>query len=100
MSEHRPVILFESRNAGDGGKTGEFLRRHGYLLYGLQQRVGTEPGIDLLPLDSAGASSSNQFNLIAVPIGDEGRWFDLYCIFILGPNIRSALMSYVRKSKP
>lgn len=77
LDQHRPVILFESRNGGDGGQVGEFLRQHGYLLYGLQQRVGTETGVDLFPINSARASSSNQFNLVAVPNGDEGRWFDI-----------------------
>ncbi len=75
LEQHRPVILFESRIEGGGGKAGAFLRAHGYHIYHLQQRRGTVPGVELLPIDSDGTRSGEHFNLVAVPAGDEARWF-------------------------
>jgi FkbM family methyltransferase len=75
LEQHRPVILFESRIEGDGGKAGAFLRALGYHIYHLQQRDGPVPGIELLPIDSDSAPSGEHFNLVAVPAGDEARWF-------------------------
>ncbi len=76
LEKCRPIILFESRIEGDGGKAGAFLRALGYHIYHLQQRAGAAPGITLSPIDQGGAPSGDHFNLVAVPSGDEARWFD------------------------
>jgi len=75
LEQRRPVILFESRIEGDGGTAGAFLRALGYHIYHLQLRDGPVPGIELLPIDAGGAPSGEHFNLVAVPAGDEARWF-------------------------
>lgn len=75
LEQHRPVVLFESRNGDDGGKAGELLESYGYQLYGLQSWTGPETGIDLIPVHSENAGSDSHLNLVAVPEGHENRWF-------------------------
>jgi FkbM family methyltransferase len=76
LADHRPIILFESRDGDNGGKAGELLKSYDYHLYGLQERPGMESAVDLLPINPADDSFSHHLNLVAVPIGDEARWFD------------------------
>jgi FkbM family methyltransferase len=76
LREHRPVVLYETRVGDDGGKTSELLRNYGYRLYGINERFGTETGVELFPLNPDRDQRGGQQNLVAVPIGDEARWFD------------------------
>ncbi|MEQ8710420.1 MAG: FkbM family methyltransferase [Rhodospirillales bacterium] len=75
LDEHRPLVLFESRDSEDGGKAGELLESHGYSLYSLQPRTGPDAAIDLTPLQSVTSGMDSHLNLAAVPRGDETRWF-------------------------
>ena len=77
LREHRPLILFECRDGGNGGEAGKLLRSIGYDLYGLHRRGDDDSLLRLRPLDTNGSAPvAGPANLVAVPAGDEGRWFD------------------------
>lgn len=74
LGQHKPLILFESRDGNNGGEAGKFLQARGYSLYCLNPPVGSELTIDLVPLKLANQSDP-QVNFVAVPTGQEARWF-------------------------
>ena len=76
MREHHPLILFESRESGDGGDAGRLLRSYGYVLYGLRHGPVGQAVLNLHPIDShAPTSAAGPLNIVAVLPGDEERWF-------------------------
>lgn len=75
LEQHKPLILFESRNGSNGGEAGTFLQERGYVLYCLNPSTGSKSAIDLVPLHQAN-QPDQQVNFVAVPTGQEARWFD------------------------
>ncbi|MBK19327.1 MAG: hypothetical protein CMM52_10890 [Rhodospirillaceae bacterium] len=73
LKQHQPLIIFESRGSNSGG-AGELLKTYGYDLYSLHQGSGAENTIDLKPADTT-EDIAGQENLVAVPAGQEPRWF-------------------------